>query len=135
MHSHDRSLGRKLDDGQQRCTNALCDNPEDSHRFFAVDSTFSAGKRDWATLVGQVLCHACYSRYRQRGTLERVSKRKMVDTRGAEGTEGSTSSSPPVTGVLHVGGEKVGVVTAGKSFAFCVSLCSKSQSVLLSDDQ
>jgi hypothetical protein len=73
--SFDRPLGKKFESTQRRCTNAGCDNPNATSRFFIVDDTFKAGGRDWSSLLGHVLCHACYSRFRQRGTLTKYAER------------------------------------------------------------
>jgi hypothetical protein len=85
--SFDRPLGKKFESTERRCTNAGCDNPGANSRFFIVDDTFKAGGRDWTSLLGHVLCHACYSRFRQRGTL----------TKYAERGDGSTGKEEVIT--------------------------------------
>jgi hypothetical protein len=73
--SFERPLGKKFEATEKRCTNVTCDNPTANSRFFVVDNTFKAGGRDWTSLQGHILCHACYSRFRQRGTLNKYSER------------------------------------------------------------
>ena len=56
----------------KRCTYEHCIKPDVSKIFYHIERGKSAGGRDWSSVVGHVLCHACYMRFRDRGTLERM---------------------------------------------------------------
>jgi hypothetical protein len=57
------------------CTYEGCRRPSDSSRYFRIDGVSEAGGQDWTLLAGSVLCAACYSQYKTRGTLERCGNR------------------------------------------------------------
>jgi hypothetical protein len=60
---------------ERRCTYEGCENPEKSSGFLKISNNTRAGGQDWSSLLGRVLCVACYSRYQDRGTLERTSRK------------------------------------------------------------
>ena len=74
----DRAVNIPLPKSAKRCTNKACEKPEDSTCFFKIEAGRKSGGRDWSSLEGEVLCAACYERYRSRGTLER-HKNKPLD--------------------------------------------------------
>jgi hypothetical protein len=55
---------------QPRCRNEYCDSPM-HQTYHVIPAATSAGGRDWRELVGMTLCHPCYCRYRDNGTLVR----------------------------------------------------------------
>jgi hypothetical protein len=61
---------------KRRCTYANCSNPTKSKSFHRIWETCTSGGKDWSSLVGQVLCHACYQRFGDTGRLERKVKLK-----------------------------------------------------------
>jgi hypothetical protein len=57
---------------QRRCTNSQCEKPDESSRFLKINGGSKAGGQDWTSLQGEVLCNSCYTRYKNRGTLDRA---------------------------------------------------------------
>ena len=52
------------------CSYEHCDSPEESSQFFQfIGEGRTAGGQDWSSLVGSVLCHACYKQFRRSGSL------------------------------------------------------------------
>lgn len=68
---HSKSLAPSL----RFCSYQGCRRPNDSSRFSRIDGRSEAGGQDWTWLAGSVLCAACYSQYKTRGTLERAGNR------------------------------------------------------------
>ena len=70
------TLGKKVSKDEQDndwvCAYEKCSNPTESSRFYMIEEGKSAGGQDWSSVVGYVLCDACYCRYKRRGTLQRV---------------------------------------------------------------
>lgn len=66
-----------LDPKRKRCTYEGCDKPDESSHFYLIEAGKTAGNRDWSPLVGQVLCHTCYCRWKNRGTFDRVLNRPV----------------------------------------------------------
>ena len=64
--------GDKSAGSMKRCTYVHCDNPTNSSCFYQIGEGKTAGGQDWSTLVGKVLCEACYRRYLRRGRLEKA---------------------------------------------------------------
>jgi hypothetical protein len=62
----------KLGDSPRRCTYEHCERPDDSSHFHRIEQDSIAGGQDWTSLVGNILCHSCYRRYKARGTLARL---------------------------------------------------------------
>lgn len=58
------------------CTNPECDKPSDSSNYYQIGGSKTTGGQDWTSVLGHVLCHACYMRYARRGTLARCPDRK-----------------------------------------------------------
>ena len=57
---------------KQRCTYDDCEKPDESTRYFTIgEEELSARDRDWSSLRGNVLCMACYKRFKNKGTLKR----------------------------------------------------------------
>jgi hypothetical protein len=69
----------------KRCSYEACSDPTKSSWFFQISSSQRSGGQDWTPLIGKMLCMACFSRYRDRGTLERVGsyKRKKPEADNA----------------------------------------------------
>jgi hypothetical protein len=74
----ERDPKRSLTGSARRCTYDHCDNPADSSCFFQIEEGKTTGGQDWSSVAGSVLCHACYERFRRRGTLERDPKRSLA---------------------------------------------------------
>jgi hypothetical protein len=53
----------------EMCTNTACLRPHESSFFTHICAGRSGGGMDWSELVGEVLCLACYSQFKRRGTL------------------------------------------------------------------
>ena len=60
------------------CTYVGCERPEESRQFYQISEGKTTGGQDWMSLTGSVLCHNCYKRFRDRGTLERSAKAKST---------------------------------------------------------
>lgn len=75
----ERSAKRLLSASARRCTYANCDMPEQSSNFYLIEEGKTSGGKDWSALTGSVLCHACYARFMNRGTLERSSYKRTLD--------------------------------------------------------
>ena len=67
----ERRNNKPLEEEQRRCTNEHCHSPTHGSKFYQIQEGKSTGGRDWTSVVGQVLCHACHERFRRGGTLER----------------------------------------------------------------
>jgi hypothetical protein len=65
---------KPLDGREKRCTYKHCDSPTESIKFYQIEEGKSTGGQDWTSVVGSVLCNACYCRFNDRGTLERSRK-------------------------------------------------------------
>lgn len=74
----ERAYNRPLAESARHCTNAQCDKPELGRRFYQVVEGQKTGGQDWSSLVGSVLCNACYCRFTRRGTLDRSHNRPLV---------------------------------------------------------
>jgi hypothetical protein len=61
---------KPLTGSARRCTYDHCDDPTNSSKFYQIEEGKTAGGQDWSSVVGSVLCSACYNRFRKRGTLE-----------------------------------------------------------------
>lgn len=70
-----------LKEEQRRCTYLECANPTLGKYFLQIEEGKKAGNKDWASLVGQVLCEACYNQFIKKGTLERPSNQKRTKSR------------------------------------------------------
>mmetsp|Transcript_50534 Transcript_50534/g.121106 ORF Transcript_50534/g.121106 Transcript_50534/m.121106 type:complete len:272 (-) Transcript_50534:9-824(-) len=78
---------------ERRCTNPKCDKPTESSYFHRIgDGSTKAGGRDWKCLAGNVLCHLCYMRFKDRGTLERSEKHKR---RAPQAPAADAGEAPP----------------------------------------
>ena len=67
----ERSRNKPLDASERRCTYKHCDSPTESSKFYQIKEGMSTGGQDWTSVVGQVLCNACFKRFKRGGTLER----------------------------------------------------------------
>ena len=74
----ERDRSKPLTGSARRCTNSGCDSPTDSSQFLQIEEGKTTGGQDWSSLAGSVLCHACYSRFRDRGALERAQNKPLV---------------------------------------------------------
>jgi len=67
-----------MDGGSKRkCFYAHCDSHEESSIYYTIEKEKTSGGRDWTPFVGKTLCHACYERYKRRGTFERARNRQL----------------------------------------------------------
>lgn len=73
----ERSLNKPLSIDNKRCSYQYCDRPDQSCQFLQIDGTKTTGGQDWSSLAGSVLCNACYSRFKSRGTLERQGRAQV----------------------------------------------------------
>ena len=76
----------------RRCSQAGCDAPDKSCKFYKINRDSSAGGHDWSSLEGSVLCLACYLRFMRTGTLERSRK---TSTMPGEVMANHPNASPP----------------------------------------
>ena len=65
-------------DSARRCTYSGCVRPHESIKFFEIEEGSNSGGQDWSSLVGSVLCHACYISFLRRGTLERAHNKPLT---------------------------------------------------------
>lgn len=68
----DHTMGRKPEGNNQRekrCTNELCERPDESSQFYKIEPGRTTGGHDWSSISGHLLCKACYNRFLRRGTL------------------------------------------------------------------
>mmetsp|Transcript_18625 Transcript_18625/g.36229 ORF Transcript_18625/g.36229 Transcript_18625/m.36229 type:complete len:239 (+) Transcript_18625:98-814(+) len=77
-----------------RCTFPGCIRPEESWRFYRIKGSERHGGQDWAPVVGEVLCDACYRFFGRHGSLysayQRCKKRVRRHLDGeAEGEPGA----------------------------------------------
>lgn len=77
----DRAVNKPLPPAAKKCTYVGCDKPDESTCFFKIEAGRKSGGRDWSKLEGNVLCAACYERYRTRGTLERFKNKPLARER------------------------------------------------------
>lgn len=61
-----------------KCTNAECGDSEEGRQYYPIDENVKAGGQDWTALVGEVLCHQCYTNYRMSGSLGRNLHRMIA---------------------------------------------------------
>jgi hypothetical protein len=66
----ERSRSKPLDASARRCTYKHCNSPTEGSHFYQIHEGKSTGGQDWTSVVGGVLCHACYMRFKRGGTLE-----------------------------------------------------------------
>lgn len=62
---------RRLDASERRCSYEGCDRPDESYYFLNIREGKKVGGQEWGSLVGSVMCKACYMRYWDKGTLDR----------------------------------------------------------------
>ena len=108
----ERRKNKPLPDATKRCTYELCDSPNEAGKFFRIEEGKTSGGKDWSSLVGSILCQACYSRYRQRGTLARTDKKnyqrfklwreKAVESESPASKKPKTSEAVPAAPVASV---------------------------------
>ena len=68
----ERKRNTPLPHGSKSCSYEACMRPKHSRRFVQVDAKTTAGGRDWGALVGKVLCDACYTRFKDTGSLGKL---------------------------------------------------------------
>ena len=85
-------LGKPLSAEQRRCGYEHCCNPDESCRFHQIKADAKAGGQNWSSIAGQVLCHACYDRFRRSGSLDQKSR---PSKRQKTSKTLSCSASPP----------------------------------------
>jgi hypothetical protein len=63
-------------DSNFQCAYELCPYPtKSSGSWKTVTKDTTAGQRDWLPYIGLTFCHACWTQFRTRGTLERLGRR------------------------------------------------------------
>lgn len=63
-------------DSNFQCAYELCPFPtKSSGSWKTVTKDTTAGQRDWLPYIGLTFCHACWTQFRTRGTLERLGRR------------------------------------------------------------
>ena len=72
------SRNKPLAASARRCSYTDCERPDEGRNFFQISEGKTTGGQDWSSLVGSVLCHACYERFRNKGTLEKSSRTKFL---------------------------------------------------------
>jgi hypothetical protein len=77
----EKTLGRPLAKSEKRCAYEHCEWPSDGSSYYLIGESKKAGGQDWSSLVGSVLCKACYMRFKERGTLEKSSREGKSDRR------------------------------------------------------
>lgn len=92
----ERPVNKPLSAASRRCTYAGCDRPDHGKHFYQIDESKTGGGRDWSSLSGHVLCHACYLQFRARGTLERRGRRQGLETPSYTVPESVALPPPPV---------------------------------------
>jgi hypothetical protein len=73
----ERTQNKRLEPSERRCTYEHCEKPDESSNFHRIELGKTAGGQDWSKLAGRVLCHSCYQRFRERGTLCREGVRPI----------------------------------------------------------
>lgn len=84
------------------CTYVGCEKPVAATRYHEIiQGKRSAGGQDWTTLVGSVLCDACYQRYKKRGKLERslAARVPKIKKEGIAVTVADMVSEAPMNGI------------------------------------
>lgn len=70
---------REGDHETDKCAYELCPYPaHSSGNWKIVQPSTCAGGRDWSMFVGKMFCHACWTQYRTKGTLERLGRKDKV---------------------------------------------------------
>lgn len=72
-----KSRNRKISVALRHCTFERCSRPDESKNFYLIEEGRLSGGRDWRSLVGRVLCEACYQRFLTKGSLERTVNRPI----------------------------------------------------------
>ena len=104
--SHESRIKLHPQLGARRCTYEHCDSQADSNsQFFQIEEGKTTGGQDWSSLVGSVLCNACYSRFRDRGTLERAQIQNKPLTGSARRCTYEHCDSPADSSSFHQIGE------------------------------
>jgi hypothetical protein len=70
----ERSKNTALEVSERRCTYTDCPGPEKGTSFMKIHAGKTSGGRDWSSIVGNVLCNACYVTFVSTGSLERTKK-------------------------------------------------------------
>ena len=68
----------------RRCTYQGCVMPKDSKFFYPITQLTTAGGQDWSSLVGNVLCDRCFTRYSKKGYIFRDEKMAERGGMGAD---------------------------------------------------
>jgi hypothetical protein len=78
----------KNDVKAKRCWYAHCPKPEGGDKYYNIraNMTLLGDDQDWSDAVGQLLCTACYSQYRCKGTLERKCRPHSMNQEFGAGT-------------------------------------------------
>jgi hypothetical protein len=82
----ERKRNTPLPPGSKSCSYEACMRPKHSRRFVQVGAKTTAGGKDWGALVGKVLCDACYTRFKDTGSLGRLRPQYLGrEPKGGEG--------------------------------------------------
>jgi hypothetical protein len=63
----------RLSQEEKRCSYEGCQNPTVSRTFITISAHCAVGGRDWSSVVGRVLCQACFGRFKKHGHLKRLT--------------------------------------------------------------
>jgi hypothetical protein len=77
------SRNKPLAASARRCTYTGCERPQESRKFYQISEGSTSGGQDWSSLAGSVLCHSCYQRFQNRGTLE-MQRRPLPHSKAAK---------------------------------------------------
>ena len=115
----ERSINKPIPKSDQRCSYEKCDRPDYSSHFYTIEEGKKAGGKDWSSLIGHVLCHACYKQFLQRGTLLRPRHPPAKRSRFVQNTSNShhNKSMFNVPIPTHHHGTKTALAAAERSAA------------------
>ena len=97
-----RAVKPPLPIDQRRCSYEHCEHPVESGRSYLIDEGCVAGDKDWSSLVGKVLCSACYEQFRKKGTLERKGRARAQEQRESRICQASPCRKRCQPGKYHV---------------------------------
>lgn len=74
----ERSRNKPIATGSRRCTYPNCEKPDHGSKFFLIEQGKNTADKDWSSIVGMVLCKACYQQYIRSGKLERSRNKPLM---------------------------------------------------------
>jgi hypothetical protein len=75
----ERSRNKPIAAGARRCTYANCEKPDHGTKFFLIEQGKNTASKDWSSIVGMVLCKACYQQFIRSGKLERSRNKPLTN--------------------------------------------------------